>query len=450
MNTLERRLQLGLILSLSILLGLFWLVGNHSLNKLTEDFIVSRLEHDTEGLLRLISNTPEDLLNQEVDPIFNQPFSDHYYLIKLEDGRTIRSRSLWDFPLDIPFLPPGERRRLHLPGPHGQQLLILVQGFRKNGMTFSVGVSEDLTAIETRRREFTRRFALLALLGMILLLAVQRLVVHRTLRRLEPVRDEIRRLGQGELDRLSEDVPGEVLPLVREFNHLLTLLGKRLERSRNALGNLAHALKAPLSLLQQLLGEPGHKPDDATLDQARIQLRRIEQLMQRELKRASMAGQGVPSRRFDAANDLPDLVDALRNLHRQRHLDIGHRIDDDPPPFGDYEDILELLGNLLDNACKWAATTVLCTVARDADDYLILVEDDGPGLGETEMANLARRGSRLDESREGHGLGLAISKDITAIYGGSIQFGHSAALGGLKVTVRLPLSPFPSTHPPGA
>lgn len=217
MNSLERRLQLGLVLSLLLLMGLFWLVGYQSIRHLTEDFITSRLEHDAESLLRIVSSNPERPLQQRVDPIFNQPFSGHYYLILLGDGRKITSRSLWDYTLEIPRLAPGESRRLHRIGPLEQQLLVLVKGFSKQDMEFTLAVTEDMTPIEAQRDQFTRNFALLALLGVIALLLVQRIVVHRSFKRLEPVKEDIRRLEQGEVERLSEDVPAEILPLVREF-----------------------------------------------------------------------------------------------------------------------------------------------------------------------------------------------------------------------------------------
>ncbi len=440
MNSLESRLQLGLVLSLLLLMGLFWLAGNQSLRHLTEDFIISRLEHDAESLLRIISTQPEQLLAQQVDQIFNQPFSGHYYLVLFNDGRKLTSRSLWDYTLEIPPLAPGETRRLHRAGPSGQQLLILVQGFRKQEREFTLALTEDLTPVEARRNQFTRNFALLALLGVIALLAVQRIVVRRSFHRLEPVREDIRRLEQGEIDRLSEDVPAEILPLVQEFNHLLQLLTQRLERSRNALGNLAHALKGPLNLLQQYFDEQQKTiPPTPRLSQAGDQVKRILQLMERELKRARMAGKGVPGRRFDPATDVPDLIEVLNNIHHKRQLKIQHTLPDKTTPFGDYEDMLELLGNLLDNACKWAKSTVKCHIASNPDHVIITVEDDGPGLSGKEMETLTERGIRLDETREGHGLGLAICKDIVKLYGGKIAFDRSAEPGGLRVTVWLRL-----------
>lgn len=438
MNSLERRLQLGLVISLVVLMGLLWTVGNQSVRELTEDFIASRLEHDMESLLGAL-NPAEDrprMRRHRVSQVYSQPFSGHYFLILLDNGSQLSSRSLWDQSLPVSPLQPGERRRMRVTGPVGQQLLVLIKGFRKQGRGLTLAVAEDLTPLQERRNRFKRDFALLALAGLLSLLAVQRLLVRRSFRRLEPVREDIRRLEQGETIRLSEQVPTEILPLVQEFNHLLGLLSQRLERSRNALGNLAHALKSPLNLLTQYLD--GQSSDAGPpRQQARAQAERIRQLMERELKRARLAGKGLSGQRFDPASELPDLIGALQQVHRERNLDIDAQVEAGVSAFGDREDMLELLGNLLDNACKWAASNVRCIVSANSE-IQVRVEDDGSGLSDQELERMTRRGTRLDETVEGHGLGLAIAKDIVKLYGGEMQFSRSSQLGGLEVCVHLP------------
>ncbi|MEA3292773.1 MAG: ATP-binding protein, partial [Pseudomonadota bacterium] len=254
---------------------------------------------------------------------------------------------------------------------------------------------------------------------------------------LEPVRRDIRLLEQGKKDRIAEDVPEEIRPLVKEFNHLLALLAQRLERSRNALGNLAHALKGPLNLLVQYFDEAESDPGSERHQQARVQVERIRQLMERELKRARLAGEGLHSRRFDPHEELPALAGVLQQLHADSALDIRCEATEETPPFGDREDMLELLGNLLDNACKWAASRVRCRIAGNGA-IGIVVEDDGAGISDQDLHRLARRGARLDETVEGHGLGLSIAEDIVKLYGGSIKFGRSAEFGGLQIRIVLP------------
>jgi signal transduction histidine kinase len=439
-NSLERRLQLGLALSLVLLMVGLWVMGNHSLRAMTRDFVGARLEHDAESLLASLQlhRGQVHMRWRRIDQIYNQPLSGHYYTILLDDGEEAVSRSLWDHRLKIEPLAPGESRQSIVAGPAGQTLLLWAKGFRKQDRGLTLAVAEDLSPIQAQRDSFMRNFALLAVGGLLLLLLVQSLVVRRSFKPLERVREDIRRLEQGGTERLSEEVPKEILPLVREFNQLLRLLAQRLERSRNGLGNLAHALKGPLNLLTQYFDREEARQAPQALSQSALQVERIRQLMERELKRARLAGIGAPSRHFDSQLELPDLAEVLRQIHRQRKLDIQCSAEPGTPAFGDREDMLELLGNLLDNACKWAVSKVRCHISADNAIH-ILVEDDGQGLSDDALAQLTRRGVRLDEMVEGHGLGLAIAKDIVKLYGGEMGFTRSRALGGLRVAIQLPL-----------
>lgn len=436
MNSLQRRLQWGLALSLILLMAAMWVVGNRSVRTLTEEFIASRLGHDAESVLAALVLGPnsEALRPGRIAQVYRQPLSGHYYLILFPDGRELVSRSLWDHSLNLSQLSPGETRRMRMVGPAGQQLLVLIQGFRKQGREFTLAVAEDLTPMREQRDEFKRNFALLAIGGLVLLLLIQGFVVRRSFRQLEPLREDISRWEQGKTERLTEDVPTEILPLVQEFNQLLQLLNQRLERSRNALGNLAHALKGPLSLLIQYLDRQGEDRDE--LIQARAQAERIRQLMERELKRARLAGKGMQRRRFDPTQDLPDLIMVLRQLYAERELDLRWQVAEEIRPFGEREDLLELLGNLLDNACKWATSRVECRISG-GETIEILVEDDGAGISDRDLERLTERGGRLDESVEGHGLGLAIAKDIVKLYGGTLEFSCSPTFGGLRVRLCL-------------
>jgi signal transduction histidine kinase len=268
-----------------------------------------------------------------------------------------------------------------------------------------------------------------------LLLLIQRLIVRTSFRRLDPVREDVRRLAEGDIGTLREDVPIEVLPLVREFNRLLVVLARRLERSRHALGNLAHALKGPLSVLTQSLDDADRPVDRRALA---TQAERIRALIERELRRARVAGTGRPGHLFHPARDVPDLIDALAHMYGERSPRIAFEdLTDGPLPL-DREDMLELLGNLLDNACKWGREAVSVRVAPHGGGVRLAVEDDGPGVSDELVDQLTRRGVRADESVSGHGLGLAIVRDVVKLYGGSLGFARSAALGGLAVTVDLP------------
>ncbi len=441
MNSLERRLQLGLSLTLVVLIGLMGFIGNQAVHSMTESFVASRLEHDAESLLAAMLIEPEGarVRWRRINQIYSQPFSGHYYVIRFDDNHLVYSRSLWDQSLEIPRLKPGETHRQMVSGPSDQQLLLLLHGYEKNQRRFTLGVAEDMTPIYRERDGFIRWFSLLALGGLLALLLVQSLIVRRSFKRLDKVRDNVQLLEQGKAVELSEDVPIEVLPLVQEFNHLLHLLSQRLERSRNALGNLAHALKGPLNLLTQYFDADASGSTNAEREQALLQTDRIHLLMERELNRGRLAGQDLSTQRFDPAKEMQDLIAVLQQVHRDKGISVQYQVDELVEPFGDREDMLELLGNLLDNACKWAVSKVICRI-EGGEQISILVEDDGAGLQDDDIQYLTRRGSRLDENVEGHGLGLAIVGDIVKLYGGSISFSRSPELGGLRIQIFLPRS----------
>jgi signal transduction histidine kinase len=437
-DSLEQRLHLGLSLSLILLVSALWLMGSRFLQTMTEDFIASRLEHDAQALLGSLVSTPLQLKVRpaRINQIYLQPFSGHYYSIKTGDGRELVSRSLWDFKLTFPQLDPGTSQQFHHQGPNDQKLLVWVSGYHKAGMNLTIAVAEDVTPIEAQRARFLLNFALLSLSGLVLLLMLQHWVVRRSFQRLEPLRGEIKRLGESGGEKINEDVPAEIKPLVKEVNHLLQLLMQRNERSRNALGNLAHALKGPLNLLARYFHQLPEKARQGEAGMAAAQAERIRLLIERELKRARMAGRGTPSQRFDPQNDLIDLVHVVRQIHQERLIEVEQRIEQGVPPFGDREDMFELLGNLLDNAFKWASSKVRVKI-MGASTIRLWVEDDGKGLSDADLQRLAQRGSRLDESVEGYGLGLSIAMDIAKLYGGGIEFDRSPDLLGLRVNVTL-------------
>jgi signal transduction histidine kinase len=440
-NSLRRQLQLGLALGLALLLGILWWASGIAVSSLTDQYVVSRLEHDAESLLAALH--PDGAGSFAVRPnrinaIYHQPFSGHYYQLEFADGRRLFSRSLWDRELAIPQFTPGSAGHWRQDGPDGQSLLVRVAGYAKEGSVFTLALAEDITPLQQRLVIFHWSFAALALLITLLLLATQYQIVKRALKHLDPVKADIRRLEQGEITRLVSEVPEEIRPLVEEFNHLLGLLQQRLTQSRNSLGNLSHALKGPLTLLLQQI-ESEELADHPVLRQAmQRQAERIRQLMERELKRVRVSGNSLGVKLFDAAQELPDLVSVLEQMYAGKSVRIETILPVEPQLMVEREDMLELLGNLLDNACKWAKGRVRCEI-RQNGQVIVDIEDDGEGISPGRLERLAERGVRLDESVDGHGLGLAIASDIVDRYGGEIRFGHAAHLGGLHVGVRLPL-----------
>lgn len=438
MTSLQARLSTGLILALGLLVAAVVAIGGYSLRRMAENFVAGRLEHDLETVLTALSFNGDGQPELAVDRIgtnFRQPYSGHYYRIQTANGE-LYSRSLWDAELPLPPLVADRFTRAFVTGPQRQQLLLVGRAFRIHDQPVAIVVTEDFAPVNAGLRHLLLESVAIAVLLFGALLLAQRLIVRRGLAPLERVQRELPRLARGEIPQLSLDAPDEVRPLVAELNRLLELLEQRQRRSRHALGNLAHALKTPLTALMQLAEQP---PPDGAADwwgDLRRQLRAIRALTERELKRARIVG-GAPGQRVVLNREVADLVATLRRIHRDRDLAIETRIPAGGGFACDRDDLLELLGNLLDNACQWASGQVRLTASSNGVKLWLRVEDDGPGCAPDQLDALRQRGARVDESRAGHGLGLAIAEDIVAQYGGALRLGRSPELGGFLAEATL-------------
>lgn len=435
MRSIHRRLSLGLI-SVMVVVGLvlaqtsLWLfeVG-------LQRYLEAGLRNDSESLLVALVRGPQGLQLDErhLSPAYQRPFSGHYFRIDFSDSHW-RSRSLWD--QELPLLQhPGLHSNLQL-GPDGQRLLILRSDYRRLGQSISISVAQDYTPVSDSFQRMRQIGLGLGLAALLLILFLQRLTVRRALKPLERAREQIAQLQQGQRSQLDDQVPVELEPLVAQINHLLAHTEDSLKRSRNALGNLGHALKTPLAVLLSLASSD--KLDDHP-ELRRIlkeQLEQVQQRLNRELNRARLAGDALPGALFDCDAELPGLLATLNMIHGE-HLALSYVA---PPGLQlpwDREDLLELLGNLLDNACKWADAEVRLSVIERSDGFALSVEDDGPGIPEEQRSQVFSRGTRLDEQTHGHGLGLGIVRDIVETWGGLLVLGESE-WGGLKVVIELP------------
>ncbi|POA82960.1 Signal transduction histidine kinase [Pseudomonas sp. NFPP10] len=435
MRSIQRRLSLGLI-TVMVVVGLvlaqtsLWLfeVG-------LQRYLESGLRNDSESLLLALVRGPQGLQLDErrLSPAYQRPFSGHYFRIDFADVHW-RSRSLWD--QELPQLErAGLQGNLQL-GPEGQQLLVLRSDYKRLGQSISISVAQDYTPVRESFQRMRQIGLGLGLAGLLLILLLQRLTVRRALRPLETAREQIAQLQQGQRSQLDAQVPVELEPLVAQINHLLAHTEDSLNRSRNALGNLGHALKTPLAVLLSLASSPrldGHPEVRRMLQE---QLEQVQQRLNRELNRARLAGDALPGVLFECDAELPGLLATLNMIHGQ-HLELSYQA---PPGLRlpwDREDLLELLGNLLDNACKWADAQVRLSVEERPQGFCLAVDDDGPGIPEARRDEVFGRGTRLDEQTHGHGLGLGIVRDIVDACGGTLNLGESE-WGGLRVEIELP------------
>jgi signal transduction histidine kinase len=357
-----------------------------------------------------------------------------------------RSRSLFDAALTIP---PEQLERLRenpaqpvfydIEGPLGRPLrtaaqMALLSGFERPVLFMA---AEDRTPVDDDAGRFavTAAIALLVLgTGLVVAVFAQ---VRIGLKPLFDVRREVARVRRGRAQRLSGEYPEELAPLANELNALLDHNQEVVERQRTHVGNLAHALKTPISvLLTEAERHPGELAE-VTARQAHSMRDHVDHHLRRARAAARAQGQGE---RTEVAAVLEELTLTLERIYQESRCAIDWDAPDDLGFLGERQDLLEIAGNLLENACKWSRGRVRvrgCPSKAQADRLVLTVEDDGPGLPEERREEVLKRGTRLDESAPGSGLGLSIVDELARAYGGSLRL-DTSAMGGLKVEVILP------------
>ncbi|MFZ5784146.1 MAG: sensor histidine kinase [Pseudomonadota bacterium] len=368
------------------------------------------------------------------DPRFDRVFSGWYWQVTEPGGRMVRSRSLWDSAIE----PVDGGTQLHtrrVTGPNGEPLLVVERDllFPDASGPVHLLVAADLDTVS----EGVRRFDLLLVvalglmgLGMAVAVVIQ---VRYGLRPLRIMASDLDAVRDGRRPRLAGRYPREVAPLATAMNDVLDNDAELIERARTHVGNLAHALKTSLAIVTAELDGAGDRK--VLLEQVRLMRRQIEHHLGRASAGAGAArvlGLPVPVRPVVEA-----IAGALAKVFAERTIAVEIDVPADLAFRGQREDLEEIVGNLLENACKWASRRVRVSAGTDANGLVLTVEDDGPGMTVEQAAEASRRGKRLDEKAPGWGLGLSIVSDLVDVNGGALAFGRGS-LGGLLVTVRLP------------
>lgn len=364
------------------------------------------------------------------DPEFSRVYSGWYWLVKSEERTLLRSRSLWDLRLATRALPISATPTLWSEtDPLGRELRIAGQSVQLPGaagpLTFIVTGDAQALARESDRFNWVLRISLAALgLGLVLAVLLQVSFGLRPLQRLAQQTEAVRRGTSQELTRTGTN---EIDMVVDEVNSLIEHNRRVVERNRATAADLAHALKTPLTIMQSA----------DTLQDVRAPIANMERLITRHLIRSATAGPGhhAPVVLSEIAQEL---MQGLSRVFAERKLETRIEIPADLSFRGDREDLEEVMGNLLENAFKWAKTQVVIGANVTDAQLCIYVEDDGPGIDAGDAAFVTVRGMRLDEQTPGSGLGLSIVTDIAAIYHGELQLARSA-LGGLRASLMLPL-----------
>jgi len=440
MNSLALRLVLGAACWIVAAL----LAGGLALSAIVQDDVErgfdARLDVLLQGLVAVAERGRDGALvlaRGVGEPRFERPLSGWYWQVSDAGGPILRSRSLWDEALAGGGPPAvAEAAARDVAGPDGERLRLLERDIALPGFAerLRFAVAGPRAEIEATVRAFNRTLAWsLGALGGGLLLALL-IQVRFGLQPLRRVRQAIAAVRTGRAQRLEGRFPTEIAPLSDEINALLAHNAQVLERARTQAGNLAHALKTPLSVLTNEAAAAGGPLAETVARQAAVMRGQIDH----HLARARTAAAGsVLGARTEVAEVAQDLRRTLARIHADRGLALEVRV---PPGLafrGERQDLEEMLGNLADNACKWARTHVVVAAAAEAGSLVLTVDDDGPGLSESQREAVFGRGKRLDESVPGSGHGLAIVREIAELYGGSATLGASP-LGGLRATLALP------------
>ncbi len=296
----------------------------------------------------------------------------------------------------------------------------------ENDLPITLFVIKDKTEFNQTVNRFNEQIILWLAVIFILLLAVQLIWLYWTLKPLAYFRTELELIKQGHSVQIKGTYPQELQQVTEQLNLLLHTEQNQRVRYRNALADLAHSLKTPLAVMQSKVGVTSDVQSEIT---------QINKTIEHQLKRAQSAGESSWRLGCDIKEIVDDLFMALNKIYQSKTLTLNAKVPANALFKGDKADLTELLGNLLDNACKAASAQVDLTVTIDEHELMIVVSDDGQGMSEAQTQEALERGGRVDTYEQGHGIGLAIVKDLVTSYSGNIDISRSQSLGGAQFTL---------------
>ena len=438
-------LRVRLIIAAAMALAVALVVAGLVLTALFEQQFRDRVSRELANHMRqlvaaldIANDGTVTIVGELADPRFSQPLSGLYWKLTSSTGVTLTSRSLWDIDiarLALPASAASGDRLVDGKALDGTPLLILTRRITAQRPAGDVAIDLDV-AIE--RREIAEPMSLyvrnlslaLGLLAVFLIIAVW-VQVGIGLRPLSLLQQRLGAVRAGRAAQLDGSYPSEVTPLVAELNQLIEAQRVSLERARARAGDLAHGLKTPLAVLASLSGDlerAGSRDASAEIDR---QTEAMRAHVERELTRARLAA-GRNRASCLLAGEFNHLIAIMKRLPRGADLIWDLACADDLEMAMDEVDFVELFGNILDNARKWARSRIAVTAARKEEQLIIAVADDGPGVADDERAAILQRGRRLSEGGDGSGLGLAIAVEVAKAYGFELSLARSR-FGGLEV-----------------
>lgn len=434
------RLRLLLAAAISVVVALS--LAGTGMVLLFQNHVEERIERELQShLLQLAASlefTPDGALivtRELADPRFNRPLSGLYWQIDIGGADVARSRSLWDEKLAVPT-PPANAEDVHvhlLPGPGGiqlfsqERLVTIRSGDKDVAMVLTAGI--DHGEIDSAVKAFTEEIIISLTLLAIALIAAAWFQVSVGLKPLAMIRNRLEHIRSGTATRLDGAFPDELQPLVSELNGLIANREQQLLRARHRAGDLAHGLKTPLTVLGAIsrdIRAAGLNAQSRDIDALSGQM---QHHVERELARARLAS-GHASVLTPVRPAVERLVSTIAKTAPGDSVSWVIGVPEDASIALDRDDLIELLGNLLENAAKWARSEVRV----DFSDGTLTIADDGPGVAEADVERILERGMKLDEKTPGSGLGLAIVRDIVELYGLILELGRSK-LGGLEIRI---------------
>jgi signal transduction histidine kinase len=383
------------------------------------------------------------------EPLFELPLSGWYWQVTRLDRakpEVISSRSLWDrgLPhLDDQHVAPDLDgiRKSYVQGPEEQRLRLVERDvdLGQDGR-FLVAVGGDAAELDDEILAFNGAIAMTFVMLAAVLLLTTLFQVRFGLAPLKRISRGLAAIRSGKAEKLEGSFPVEIEQLARETNALIDANREIVERARTHVGNLAHALKTPLSVI---MNEAAARSDDPLAGKVKEQAGIMREQVTRHLERARIAARvAVVGTLTDVAPVVQALARTMEKTHHDKRLAIDVDVPEEARFRGERQDLEEMVGNLVDNACKWASARVAIEVLREQpapgrNVVRVVVDDDGPGLTPSERDQVAKRGRRLDETKPGSGLGLSIVVELAGLYGGALHLG-TAPIGGLRAELTLP------------
>ena len=447
MRSLRLRLLLGAVMGVGaalavagiILVAIFAAHVRHRYVKELDDHLLQLA-----AIVQMDEAGAVTLKHELSDPAFQRPLSGLYWQVK-DGGRVaLRSRSLWDeiLALSPDTARPGELEEREMIGPRKQRLVVVERQvlIQANGEhRLQLAVAGERGVIDEAKGDFAKVVGFsLAVLGA-LLAAASWVQVGAGLAPLEVLRQQLTRLRQGRAERLEGAYPDELSGLVGDLNGLLAAQKREVERARANAGKLGHGLKTPLAVLAAESRALRAKGELAAAEAIELEIEAMNAHVARVLAAARAVG---PNKAVGTRTPLEPLlrrlVGVMKRLPRGEELEWSISVTPgDIDAAIDHRDLEDLFGNLLDNARKWAESRVLTSVTDNDGAIEVVVEDDGPGIPKERIGDVIARGTRLDRTVPGTGIGLAIVHDLVELHRGSLKLSQSPS-GGVRVTVRFP------------